>query len=110
MKENRFVIMRNRLKSREMVIQEEKEREKTLETMYEVDLLIDSALRRAEDGKFSEFLVSAWFMPSSGLVLVRFEPGTGLGLSKRKRLSDGTGTGCILNGSNKSFQGLCFKQ
>ena len=52
MKENRFVIMRNRLKSREMVIQEEKEREKTLETMYEVDLLIDSALRRAEDGKF----------------------------------------------------------
>ena len=44
--------MRNRLKSREMVIQEEKEREKTLETMYEVDLLIDSALRRAEDGKF----------------------------------------------------------
>ena len=43
MKENRFVIMRNRLKSREMVIQEEKEREKTLETMYEVDLLIDSS-------------------------------------------------------------------
>ena len=57
MKENRFVIMRNRLKSREMVIQEEKEREKTLETMYEVDLLIDSALRRAEDGKLSYFLV-----------------------------------------------------
>jgi len=33
-----------------MVIKEEKEREKTFETMYEVDLLIDSALRRAEDG------------------------------------------------------------
>lgn len=43
--------MRNRLKSREMVIKEEKEREKTFETMYEVDLLIDSALRRAEDGE-----------------------------------------------------------
>lgn len=49
--------MRNRLKSREMVIQEEKEREKTLETMYEVDLLIDSALRRAEDGKLSDIYV-----------------------------------------------------
>lgn len=83
MKENPFVIMRNRLKSREMVIQEEKEREKTLETMYEVDLLIDSALRRAEDGKFSEFLVLAWFMPSSGMGLVRFEHGTALGLSKK---------------------------
>ena len=58
MKKNyRFVIMRNRLKSREMVIQEEKEREKTLETMYEVDLLIDSALRRAEDGKLSFSLI-----------------------------------------------------
>ena len=61
MKENRFVIMRNRLKSREMVIQEEKEREKTLETMYEVDLLIDSALRRAEDGKLFDFLILVQF-------------------------------------------------
>ena len=59
--------MRNRLKSREMVIQEEKEREKTLETMYEVDLLIDSALRRAEDGKLFGL----------GTTLVRIEIGLG---------------------------------
>ena len=88
MKENRFVIMRNRLKSREMVIQEEKEREKTLETMYEVDLLIDSALRRAEDGKLFDFFVLVRFGPTglgshgSGLGLFRVWSGPGFCLDE----------------------------
>ena len=43
--------MRDRLKSREKFLKEEKERKEKEECIYEVDLLIDNALRRAEDGR-----------------------------------------------------------
>ena len=43
--------MRDRLKSREKFLKEEKERKEKEECIYELDLLIDNALRRAEDGR-----------------------------------------------------------
>ena len=43
--------MKNRIKLREDFILEEREREEKAENLHQVDLLIDKALRRAEDGK-----------------------------------------------------------
>ena len=43
--------MKSRRKLRESFIIEEKEREEKAENLHEVDMLIEKALRRAEDGK-----------------------------------------------------------
>ena len=77
-----------------------------------------------EELKMVSYMIS-WFWSSLGLdrfgsstglglVLVTGQVwasfGSGLGWFLSGRMSDGTRTGCILNGSNKRFQGLCFGQ